>query len=179
MRKVKIIATIGPTSRDEATLERLIEAGMDVARLNFSHGTFPEHAEVIERVRRLAKKHNRHVAVLQDLGGIKLRLGVLDEPVQLNHGDEITITAEERSSQPNVLPFPQPEVLQRLQAGDLVFISDGVVCLEVLETDGSRVKTRVRDPVNLLLHAEEQGLLVVIGQHRQVNGYSWQIDTLE
>ena len=149
MRKTKIIATIGPSSRDEGTLEKLILGGMDVARLNFSHGTWAEHAEVIERVRRLSKKHNRRVAVLQDLGGIKLRLGVLDQPIQLNHGDEITIIPEERSSQANVLPFPQPEVLQRLVVGNLVFISDGVVCLEVLENEGGVVKTRVRNGGNL------------------------------
>ncbi|MFQ6026159.1 MAG: pyruvate kinase [Dehalococcoidia bacterium] len=145
MRKTKIIATIGPSSRDEATLEKLIETGMDVARLNFSHGTFAEHEEVIQTVRRLSEKHNRPVAILQDLGGIKLRLGVMDEPVRLYHGDEFTITSDERSGQPNVLPFPQPEVLKNIREGNLVFVSDGVVCLEVLENNGKEVKTRVRN----------------------------------
>ena len=77
MRKTKIIATIGPTSRDTDTLERLISAGMDCARLNFSHGSLEEHGEVIRTVRRLSREHGRPIAILQDLGGIKLRLGEL------------------------------------------------------------------------------------------------------
>ena len=70
MRKTKIIATIGPVSRDPETLEQLILAGMDCARLNFSHGTFAEHEEVIHNVRRLSERHGRPVSILQDLGGV-------------------------------------------------------------------------------------------------------------
>lgn len=143
MRKTKIIATIGPASRDPEVLDQLIAAGMDCARLNFSHGTLEEHAEVIHSVRRLSAKQGRRVAILQDLGGVKLRLGRLEEPVQLNHGDEIIITAEESSSQPDMLPFPEPVIIRSLRPGHLVFISDGTVCLEVLENAGTEVKTRV------------------------------------
>lgn len=143
MRKTKIIATIGPTSRDPETLDQLIAAGMDCARLNFSHGTLEEHAEVIHSVRQLSAKHGRRVAILQDLGGVKLRLGQMKEPVQLHHGNEIVITAEESSSQPDMLPFPEPAILRNLRPGNLVFISDGTVCLEVLKTDGTAVETRV------------------------------------
>ena len=145
MRKTKIIATIGPVSRDPETLERLIIAGMDCARLNFSHGTFAEHAEVINNVRRLSEKHGRRVGILQDLGGVKLRLGRLDEPVQLHHGEECRITPDESSSDPAVIPFPEPGVLKSLSRGNLIFIADGTVCLEVLETDGREVSTRVRN----------------------------------
>ena len=77
MRKTKIIATIGPTSRDRDTLDRLISAGMDCARLNFSHGSLEEHGEVIAIVRELSEEHGRPVAILQDLPGIKMRLGEL------------------------------------------------------------------------------------------------------
>ena len=83
MRKTKIIATIGPTSRDRDTLDQLISAGMDCARLNFSHGSFEEHGEVIGLVRELAQERGRTVAILQDLPGIKMRLGELDGLVQL------------------------------------------------------------------------------------------------
>ena len=75
MRKTKIIATIGPSSRDRDTLGQLISAGMDCARLNFSHGTLAEHEEVIRKIRQLSQEHQRQVAILQDLGGIKMRLG--------------------------------------------------------------------------------------------------------
>ena len=145
MRKTKIIATIGPASRDPEILEQLILAGMDCARLNFSHGTLEEHAEVIRSVRQLSAKHNRKVAILQDLGGIKLRLGYLEEPMQLNHGDEVLIVPDERSSASDVIPFPEPTVIKNLRPGNLIFISDGIICLEVLETDGIEVKARVRN----------------------------------
>ena len=145
MRKTKIIATIGPVSRDPGTLEQLILAGMDCARLNFSHGTFPEHEEVISNVRRLSKKHGRQVAILQDLGGVKLRLGHLDDVLNLNHGEEYLLTTDGASSDPTIIPFPEPGVIRNLREGNLVFISDGIVCLEVLETDGRQVRTRVRN----------------------------------
>ena len=143
MRKTKIIVTIGPSSSDEETLSRLIADGMDCARLNFSHGTHESHAAVIERIRWLSKDHNRTVGILQDLGGIKLRLGHLAESRQLNLGDEVVISADEESSSPEVLPFPQPGVIQNLQVGNLVFISDGTVQLEVTEATPDRAYCRV------------------------------------
>ena len=145
MRKTKIIATIGPVSRDPDTLEQLILAGMDCARLNFSHGTFPEHAEVIHNVRRLSEKHGRTVSILQDLGGVKLRLGHMDDVLNLNHGEEYRLTADQESRDHSTIPFPEPGVIRNLREGNLVFISDGIVCLEVLETDGLQVRTRVRN----------------------------------
>ncbi len=145
MRKTKIIATIGPVSRDPETLEQLILNGMDCARLNFSHGTFAEHAEIIHNVRRLSAKHGRHVGILQDLGGIKLRLGRMDEVQTLYHGEEYRVIPEESATDPNTIPFPEPGVLRNLREGNLIFISDGIVCLEVLETNGLEIKTRVRN----------------------------------
>ena len=100
---------------------------------------------MIGTVRALSKKHNRHVAILQDLGGIKLRLGTLSEPVQLNHGDEVIIGPEAISDVPELIPFPEPTVIKNLRAGNLVYISDGTICLEVFQTDGVRVNARVRN----------------------------------
>jgi pyruvate kinase len=142
MRKTKIIVTIGPSSNDEETLSRLITDGMDCARLNFSHGTHEEHAVVIERIRRLSKEHNRTVGILQDLGGIKLRLGRLNEAYQINVGDEIVMSADGESGTPGELPFPQPGVLRNLQVGNFVFIADGTVQLEVTEATPSRAYCR-------------------------------------
>ena len=143
MRKTKIIVTIGPSSSDEETLSRLIADGMDCARLNFSHGTHESHATVIERIRRLSKELNRTVGILQDLGGIKLRLGHLAEPRQLNLGEEVVFSADAESSSPEILPFPQPGVIRNLQVGNLVFISDGTVQLEVTEATPDRAYCRV------------------------------------
>ena len=143
-RKTKIIASIGPSSRDPKTLDRLFAAGMDCARLNFSHGTLEEHGEVIETLRRLSKKHQRSLAIMQDVGGIKLRLGKLSESVQLERGEEVYLAPDDRSRRLDVLPFPHPEVLQRLKPGDLIYIADGTICLEVVDVGGPEVKTRVR-----------------------------------
>ena len=145
MRKTKIIVTIGPASRDVETLDQLLAAGMDCARLNFSHGTLEEHGEVIDRLRALSEKRHHPVAILQDLGGIKLRLGQLEDTYQLNVGEDVWLVPEASSSQRGVLPFPRPEILRRLHPGNLVFISDGIVCLEVTDNSDSRVKTRVRN----------------------------------
>ena len=119
MRKTKIIVTIGPSSNNEETLSRLIADGMDCARLNFSHGTHEQHATVIERIRRLAKEHNRTVGILQDLGGIKLRLGYLEEARPVNLGDEVVITADEESHEPGALPFPAARRSAKPSGGQL------------------------------------------------------------
>ena len=143
MRKTKIIVTIGPSSQGEVILSRLISDGMDCARLNFSHGTHEEHAVVIERIRRLADQHNRTVGILQDLGGIKLRLGRVAEARQLNLGDEIVISPESESLDPGILPFPQPGVIANLKEGNFVFIADGTVQLQVTEATPDYAHCRV------------------------------------
>ena len=145
MRKTKIIATIGPASREPEILEQLILAGMDCARLNFSHGTLEEHAEVIRSVRELSAKHNKQVAILQDLGGIKLRLGNITEQIQLNHGDEIIIGPDFDPEIPVRLPFPEPSIIKNLQPGNLIFIADGIICLEVTDIRDTEVSTKVRN----------------------------------
>ena len=92
MRRTKIVATIGPASRDEETLARLVEAGLDVARLNFAHGTFEQTAENVDRIRAAANRAGREVAVLQDLPGPKLRIGpVRDNLAELAPGDTLTL----------------------------------------------------------------------------------------
>ena len=143
MRKTKIIATIGPISRDRGTLEKLLVSGMDCARLNFSHGTLEEHGEVIGLLRHMSQSLGLPLAIMQDLGGIKLRLGRIEGAVRINLGDEVSLVPEDSSDQPEMVPFPQPAVLRELKPGDLVYISDGTVCLEVLETDGASVRARV------------------------------------
>ena len=150
MRKTKIIVTIGPASRDPEILGQLLEAGMDCARLNFSHGTLEEHGDVIRTLRELARQRQRPVAILQDLGGIKLRLGQMDGSVRLNPGEVVSMVSDGASDRPDVLPFPQPEVLRNLRPGHKVFISDGTVSLEVLEAGDHNVKLQVLNSAGLL-----------------------------
>ena len=145
MRKTKIIATIGPSSHEPAVLEQLIDAGMDCARLNFSHGTLAEHGAVIDDIRRISQAQGKIVAILQDLGGIKLRLGEFEGLRQLARGDSIFLAPEADSSRSDVIPFPQPAVLRSLRPGNQVFISDGTVRLEVTAVHDLEVKTLVRN----------------------------------
>src|SRR5512139_438081 len=91
--KAKIVATIGPASQSEEILEKLILAGMNVARLNFSHGTHEEHAERIALLRKVSEKLGISVGILQDLQGPKIRVGELPEPVQLSEGDTVVLFA--------------------------------------------------------------------------------------
>ena len=121
-----------------------MSAGMDCARLNFSHGSLEEHGEVIRIVRQLSQEDGRPIAILQDLGGIKMRLGELSELVHLNPGDEVLVVPNASSSSDDVIPFPQPDVLRSLQPGHQVFIADGAVRLEVVGTEGQGVRARVQ-----------------------------------
>src|SRR3954470_1219502 len=92
MRRTKIVATIGPASREPDVLLAMVEAGMDVARLNFSHGSLDEHAETVKRIRHAAGKGRRDIAILQDLPGPKLRIGSLrGELVELKPGEHLTL----------------------------------------------------------------------------------------
>ena len=143
MRKTKIMVTIGPATRDPGMLDQLISMGIDCARLNFSHGTLDEHAEVIANIRRISKKHNKPVAILQDLGGIKLRLGTLAEPILLNPGDTVSLVPKAETDEPGVLPFPQPAAFRNFAVGHDIFIADGTVRLTVTAASPSRVEATV------------------------------------
>ena len=108
-RRARIVATLGPSSKDEATIRALILAGLDVARLNFSHGTHADHAERIALLRRLSTELGRHVAILQDLQGPKLRVGTLPEGgIQLSAGQRVALTPveTEAKAKPGVTVIP-------------------------------------------------------------------------
>jgi pyruvate kinase len=163
--KTKIICTIGPASESLEVLERMIQAGMDVARLNFSHGDYDRHRRIIGNIRAAAKAAGRRVAILADLPGPKIRLGKLErEPVDLNAGEEFTLTTESTAGSANraSTSFTRlPEVVKR---GDTLFLNDGLVQMEVLDVSGPEVKCRVavggeiRSRVGLNLPGIELGI---------------------
>ena len=134
MRRTKIVATIGPASRDPETLARLIDAGLDVARLNFSHGTHDGHAETLERIRTAAGRAGRPVAVLQDLPGPKLRIGPLaDGLAELRHGDEVTLVCggDEFEGDASRMSVSWPGLADAVHPGEQVYMADGAVRLRV------------------------------------------------
>jgi pyruvate kinase len=141
-RRTKIVATIGPASNGEAMLARLISAGMDGARLNFSHGTHEDHAQNAQRVREAQSAAGRPIALIADLQGPKLRVGRLSEPVELEVGETIVVASNEAAREGD-LPVAPPVLGSVLQADQDVLVDDGHVRLRVLDVDAGRVLCRV------------------------------------
>ncbi len=144
MRRTKIVCTIGPASQSPETLEQLIRAGMDVARLNFSHGTQAEHLEVITAVRRIAGSLGRSVAILQDLAGVKIRIGEMASgSVTLEAGAPFTLTTRHVLGSRHEVSVPYPHLVTDVQPGDTLLLSDGDVELEVIGTTEEDVRCQV------------------------------------
>ncbi len=142
--KTKIVATIGPASESPQMLERLVRAGMNVARLNFSHGTFAQHQDVIRRIRRAAQATGRRVAILADLPGPKMRLGRIDpEPVQLAAGDRFTLTSEEIVGDARRASMSFQALPRVVNGGDRLYLNDGLVQLVVERVAGNDVECTV------------------------------------
>ncbi len=145
-RRTKIVCTIGPASRSPEVLEQLVRAGLDVARLNFSHGTHDDHRETYARIRAVEAKVRRPIAVLQDLQGPKIRLGTLDGEVQLEPDQEIVISSEgdfTGTAASGRLPSTYPHLAQDVKPGEMILLADGRLRVEVLEIEGPDVRCRV------------------------------------
>ncbi|MBN1918858.1 MAG: pyruvate kinase [Verrucomicrobia bacterium] len=143
-QKTKIVCTIGPATQSAAALRALVRAGMDVARLNFSHGTPAEHAEVLGRVRAASKWFGVPVAVLQDLSGPKVRLGeVGGGSCVLKARQTVVLTADEVVGDAQTLSVTYPHLAKEVRPRQPIFINDGAIRLSVVKTDGSRVTCRV------------------------------------
>lgn len=151
-RKAKIVATIGPSCKDETMLRNLVKAGLDVARLNFSHGTHAEHAQRIATLRALSKELNRPITILQDLQGPKLRVGTLPpEGIQLRAGQKVllvSIDALEQSAIPTyadtlTIPLDIPDLTHSLAAGKRILLDDGNLELEIEKIEHTAIFTKV------------------------------------
>ena len=142
--KTKIVATIGPASESPEMLARLIRAGMDVARLNFSHGNPSKHAEIIPRIRDAAREIGRRVAIMADLPGPKLRLGKIDpEPIQLLPGAHFTLTSEDIVGDVQHASTSFEQLPRVVKPGDRIFLNDGLVQLVVERIAGKDVECTV------------------------------------
>lgn len=132
-KSTKIVATIGPASNSEEILRALIRTGIDVARINFSHGDHATHGEVIKRIRRISEEEGRVIAILGDLQGPKIRLGKLDpDPVPIKPGDQVVLTIREDPDQSkHHFPLPHPEFVRDVHTGDRLLLDDGEIEMEV------------------------------------------------
>jgi pyruvate kinase len=144
VRRAKIVCTLGPATSSEEGTRSLVAAGMDVARLNLSHGSYAEHEEVYRRVRRASDEAGRGVGVLVDLQGPKIRLGnFASGPVDLSRGDEFTITTEDVPGDAREVSTTYTGLAGDVLVGDRLLIDDGKVALRCLRVDGPRVVTTV------------------------------------
>jgi pyruvate kinase len=160
MRRTKIVATIGPASREPETLVRLVEAGMDVARLNYSHGTLEEHAETVRRVRDAAGRAGRPVAILQDLPGPKLRIGPLREDfVELTPGERLTFTCgdEERPGDARNMSISWGGLADAIEKDAILYLADGSVRLRAVDVRAEAHEVEVEIEVGGAV-ASRQGL---------------------
>src|SRR5574341_2314515 len=160
MRRAKIVATMGPSSSDPDTILQLVEHGVDVARLNFSHGCQEDHAAFLGHIRAASRRLVKAVAVLQDLQGPKIRTGPLragQAGVQVEAGAEIVITTEgEVLGDTSLVSTTYPHLAEDVRPGDRLLVDDGLLEFRVLATDGVRVRAEV----------VEGGLL---GEHKGIN----------
>ncbi len=145
MRRTKIVCTIGPATKSEQKIEQLIRAGMNVARLNFSHGTHEDHALVIERVRSISARLGRPIAILQDLQGPKIRTGLLQDgqPVQLEDGAKLVITTRDVPGTAEIVSTTYKQLPQDVKVDDQILLDDGLLELRVLGSTETDVQCEV------------------------------------
>jgi pyruvate kinase len=143
MRRTKIIATLGPASSSPEVIERLLTSGVDVFRLNFSHGKHEQHVKVIRTVRDIATNLGRYVPIVGDIQGPKLRIGEVDGVIQLQDGQPFVITTQNLIGNKDIVSTPFTPLPREVQSGHRILINDGLVELVVTSVDGDKVSTRV------------------------------------
>lgn len=143
-RRAKIVATIGPATRDEKNLEKAIKAGMNVARLNFSHGSHEDHLKVVNSLRKLSVQLRAPVAILQDLQGPKIRVGKFENgSIQINPGEKVVITTAAIVGKPGLIPSDFKELPLACTPGTKILLDDGLMELKVLQVRGEEVDAEV------------------------------------
>jgi len=156
MRATKIVGTIGPASLQPGVIERMIQAGLDVARLNFAHATPEQHAETVQKIREASARVDREVAVLQDVPGPKLRIGPVEGGVtQLDTGSEVVLTPDAIEGNATRLPVDWPGLAEIMHEGDVAYLADGAIRLRVIRMAGEEVVAAVEVGGSL---ASRQGL---------------------
>src|SRR5688572_16607214 len=145
MRHTKIIATIGPASRSDDIIAQLIDAGVDICRLNFSHGTHDAHAETFHRIRAAAARATKVVSILQDLSGPKIRTGRLKggQPIELKDGQTIRIVAGDGEGDEARIFTTYAELVRKARPGGQLLLDDGKIQLGIERADGHEIVAKV------------------------------------
>jgi len=145
MPRTKIIATLGPASRNYTVLRKMFAAGLDVVRLNASHGSHEEHLDAIDLIRRLNKRYRRHIRIMQDLEGFRIRVGRFKggKTKLLGNRTIVWLTNDARAGGPKTIPFDYKGDLTPIKAGQLIYIDDGNLALRVKGVSGNTIKAVV------------------------------------
>ncbi len=139
-KKAKIICTIGPASDSVEMLTKLAHAGMNIARLNFSHGTHEEHKQKMDRIRQVSAATGKPIAILQDLQGPKIRVGTFENPpIQLNPGDLFTLTMDDVVGNEHIVSTSYKKLAQDVEIGDKILVNDGLIKLKVQQKKGNDI----------------------------------------
>ena len=142
--KTKIVCTIGPASESPEIIERMLSAGMNVARINFSHGDFPGHQKTIKNLRVAAQTVKKRLAIMADLPGPKIRIGQLaNEPIELQAGEMFTLTTQEVVGDVHRVSVTFSRLAEIVKPGDVLFLNDGFIQLEAMSIEGSSINCRV------------------------------------
>ncbi|MEO5903377.1 MAG: pyruvate kinase, partial [Gemmatimonadaceae bacterium] len=140
--RTKIVCTIGPATSSEQGIRGLLEAGMNVARLNFSHGTHAQHAQVIDNIRKVSAELGVPVAILGDLQGPRIRVGDISQPITVEPGNDLTLV-HEGLEKPGEIPITYDHLASDVHVGDRILIDDGLIELLAMEVEAPRVRVRV------------------------------------
>ncbi len=144
MRRTKIVCTIGPATNSPEKIEKLIKAGMNVARLNFSHGTYDQHLTVISQIREISEKLGKPVGILQDLSGPKIRIGkIADSPVVLEPGQQFTFTTKEVVGDSSHVTLPFPQLPGQIKRGQMIYVDDAKLEFRVVSSRDTEIVTKV------------------------------------
>src|ERR1044072_3969375 len=147
LRSVKIVATIGPASASRERLRALFEAGVDVFRLNFSHGTQDDHRQRVDLLRALEKEYKHPIAILMDLQGPKLRLGAFAKgPLELKKGQKLRFDMDEAPGTPKRVPLPHAEIFKAAKPDGILLIDDGKVRLRIVAHDETTLHKQGEGP---------------------------------
>ena len=144
LKKTKIVCTLGPSSNTPEIIEKMIKAGMNVARFNFSHGSHEEHKQRIDMVRAVSQKLGIPVALLLDTKGPEIRLGKFKNgSIMMEAGKDFTLTARDIEGDETIASMNYKELPQDVKAGDHILLSDGLVNLEVVSVEGEDIHTKI------------------------------------
>jgi len=152
-KKTKICATVGPSCEDLKTLTEMVKAGMNIARLNFSHGTYENHAQLIVNIRKVEEKTGEPIAIMQDLQGPKIRIGDLpDAGVAIKEGQEIIFDTSSTTINKGEIPIDYHDLHKYVKAGERILVDDGHIEVKVLSVESTKIKTKVIEGSLILKH---------------------------